>query len=229
MHQHDLLAMLQHHESSDDQIFVLSTLAVCSLGEHVRKRQIRQLIDIALENNQNIGKFANFSMEKKKQNHLIFLNISTDSETTSMAILALRCVMHEHHNRHLEHFLRKASLRLALMQTTQGNVGSLRSTALAMQALQDLNIVPGGVWSRTAASKWILDRQREDGSWSDEPLADGQDANMGIGLTAQIILALGRKGFGAVRMLQCNHILSEPTENRHGESLFFLTNSIYFS
>lgn len=48
--------MLQHHESSDDQIFVLSTLSVCSLGEHVRKRQVRQLIDIALENSQNIGK-----------------------------------------------------------------------------------------------------------------------------------------------------------------------------
>ena len=56
MHQHDLLTMLQHHESNDDQIFAISTLAVCSLGEHVRKRQIRQLIDIALESNQNIGK-----------------------------------------------------------------------------------------------------------------------------------------------------------------------------
>lgn len=58
MNQHDLLSMLQHHESSDDQVFVLSTLAVCSLGEHVRKRQIRQLIDIALENTQNIGKWT---------------------------------------------------------------------------------------------------------------------------------------------------------------------------
>lgn len=56
MNQHDLLTMLQHHESNDDQIFALSTFAVCSLGEHVRKRQIRQLIDIALESNQNIGK-----------------------------------------------------------------------------------------------------------------------------------------------------------------------------
>lgn len=142
---------------------------------------------------------------------------SLPTETTAMAVLALRCVMNDHHNRHLEHFLRKSSLRLALMQTTQGNVGSLRSTALAMQALQDLNIVPDAIWNRAAASKWILDRQREDGSWSDEPLADGQDANMGIGLTAQIILALGRKGFGAVRMLQCNHILTEPIEYRHGK------------
>lgn len=55
MNQHDLLSMLQHHESNDDQIFALSTLAVCSMGEHLRKRQIRQLIDISLESNQNIG------------------------------------------------------------------------------------------------------------------------------------------------------------------------------
>lgn len=56
MNQHDLLAMLQHHESTDDQIFALQALTVCSLGEHVRKRQIRQLIDIALENNsESIG------------------------------------------------------------------------------------------------------------------------------------------------------------------------------
>lgn len=135
--------------------------------------------------------------------------------------------MTDHHNRHLEHFLRKSTLRLALMQTTQGNVGSLRSTALTLQALQDLNIVPSEVWDRTAAIKWILDRQRDDGSWSDEPLADGQDPNLGIGLTADIILALGRKGFGAVRMLQCNHILSEPTEYRHGK--FFSSISLLSS
>lgn len=55
MNQHDLLGMLQHHETSDDHNFALSTLAVCSSGEHVRKRHIRQLIDIALESNQNIG------------------------------------------------------------------------------------------------------------------------------------------------------------------------------
>lgn len=62
MNQHDLLSLLQHHESNDDQIFALSTLSVCSLGEHVRKRQIRQLIDIALESNQNIGKIVSIVM-----------------------------------------------------------------------------------------------------------------------------------------------------------------------
>lgn len=127
-------------------------------------------------------------------------------------------MMNDHHNRHLEHFLRKSSLRLALMQTTQGNVGTLRSTALAMQALQDLTVVPSAAWSRAAASKWILDRQHEDGSWSEEPLADGQEANMGIGLTAHIILALGRKGLSAVRMLECNNnILTDTSSYHRGE------------
>lgn len=75
MNQHDLLSMLQHHESSDDQVFVLSTLAVCSLGEHVRKRQIRQLIDIALENTQNIGKCFFFSFRNRTGNKRKIMNI----------------------------------------------------------------------------------------------------------------------------------------------------------
>lgn len=133
--------------------------------------------------------------------------------------------MNDHHNRHLEHFLRKSSLRLALMQTTQGNVGTLQSTALAMQALQDLNVVPSAAWSRSAASKFILDRQHEDGSWSEEPLSDGQDANMGIGLTAHIILALGRKGLSAVRMLECNNnILTDTNSFERGK---YISSFIY--
>lgn len=73
--------------------------------------------------------------------------------------------MHDHRNRHFEHFLRKASFRLALIQTTQGNIGSLLGTALTIQALQDLNVIPNAAWNQAAATKWILDRQREDGSW----------------------------------------------------------------
>lgn len=69
MGQHDLLAMIQHHESNDDHTFALTTLTVCSLGEHVRKRQIRRLIDIATESNvQNIGEIVNAKIE-------IFLNL----------------------------------------------------------------------------------------------------------------------------------------------------------
>lgn len=135
----------------------------------------------------------------------------------AMVILALRCIMTDHHHRHLEHFVRRPALRLALLQDFQGNFGSLKSTALAMQALQDLDAISPASWSRNAASKWILDRQREDGGWTEEPLTDGQDPSIGIGLTANIILALGRKGLGAIKVLQCNHILSENNGLRYGK------------
>lgn len=82
-HGHDLVATLQHHEptqvyNSDpasqknasaqelrkpfsefqDQEFALTTLAVCSSAAHVRKRQIRRLLDIASGvTDQSVGKF----------------------------------------------------------------------------------------------------------------------------------------------------------------------------
>lgn len=46
-HEHDLVAILQHHEPSQDIEFALSTLSACSSAAHVRKRQIRRLLDIA--------------------------------------------------------------------------------------------------------------------------------------------------------------------------------------
>lgn len=68
-HGHDLVATLQHHEPTQvwnnkthenqttkirnpvsefqDQEFALTTLAACSSAAHVRKRQIRRLLDIA--------------------------------------------------------------------------------------------------------------------------------------------------------------------------------------
>lgn len=56
----------------------------------------------------------------------------------------------------------------------------------------------------------------------EQPLADGQDANMGIGLTAHIVLALGRRGLGAIRMLQCNHMTSEIVSYQHGKHFIYL-------
>lgn len=37
-------------------------------------------------------------------------------------------------------------------------------------------------------------------------------------MTAEIILALGWKGLGAVRALQCDHVLREPTDYVNGEN-----------
>jgi gastric intrinsic factor len=52
-----LLGSLQHHEVEQDFEFAFSSLAVCSSGTHVRKRQIRRLLDIALAaRDHNVGK-----------------------------------------------------------------------------------------------------------------------------------------------------------------------------
>lgn len=55
---HDLVAVLQHHEPTPDNEFALTTLAACSSAAHVRKRQIRRLLDIASGvTDQSVGKY----------------------------------------------------------------------------------------------------------------------------------------------------------------------------
>lgn len=57
-HGHDLIGTLLHHESQKDADFALSALSACSASAHVRKRQIRRLLDIAnAVNDHNVGKF----------------------------------------------------------------------------------------------------------------------------------------------------------------------------
>ncbi|XP_037935136.1 uncharacterized protein CG3556-like [Teleopsis dalmanni] len=187
-HGHDLVATLQHHEPTQEIEFALTTLSACSAAAHVRKRQIRRLLDIVSSvTDQNV-------------------------DTIAMVILALRCIVTDHRHRHLQHFVRRPARELASLQDPRGGFGSLRSTALAMQALQDLEHDPAGAWNRTAASRWILSRQCADGGWTEEPVQDGQDPGIGVGLTADIILALGWKGLGAVRALQCDHVIRENSD-----------------
>lgn len=52
-----LFTALQHHEPIQDQEFALATLAACSAATHVRKRQIRRLLDIASGEVSNVGKY----------------------------------------------------------------------------------------------------------------------------------------------------------------------------
>ncbi|XP_065092138.1 uncharacterized protein CG3556 isoform X2 [Ochlerotatus camptorhynchus] len=192
---HDLVSTLEHHEHEEGQEyeFALTALAVCSSATHVRKRQIRRLLDIA-------------SGEVN------------DVDTIAMVLLALRCIVTDHRHRHLQHFIRRPARGLASLQGPQGSFGSLRSTALAMQALLDLEPDPAGKWNRTAASEWLLSKQRTDGGWTEEPLQDGQDATIGVGLTADIILALGWKGLGAVRALQCDHVIRDNANDNYYEN-----------
>lgn len=132
--------------------------------------------------------------------------------------MALRCIVTDHRHRHLQHFVRRPARGLAGLQDSRGNFGSLRSTALAMQALQDLEHDPITPWNRTAASRYLLSKQTESGGWSELPLQDGQNPSIGVGLTADIILALGYKGLGAVRSLQCDHIIGENNDPTAGTS-----------
>lgn len=53
---HDLINTLQHNEPPADDEFALSTLAACSSSTHVRKKQIRRLLDIASGEITNIGR-----------------------------------------------------------------------------------------------------------------------------------------------------------------------------
>jgi gastric intrinsic factor len=71
---HDLVALLQHHESqSQDHEFALATLAACSSATHVRKKQIRRLLDIASGEITNVGKMG---LHISLKLNCIFSNIS---------------------------------------------------------------------------------------------------------------------------------------------------------
>lgn len=64
-HGHDLIGTLQHHEAVHDLDFAYATLAACSARAHVRKRQIRRLLDIANSaKDHNIGKIVNKSLSE---------------------------------------------------------------------------------------------------------------------------------------------------------------------
>lgn len=139
-HSHDLIGAVQHHEPQKDYEFAFSTLAACSSNAHVRKRQIRRLLDIAnAANDHNI-------------------------DTVAMVILALRCIVKDHRHRNLHHFVRRPSIGLARQQQSDGSFGGLRATTLAMQALQDATELTD-YWNRTAALTWILARQNTDGNF----------------------------------------------------------------
>lgn len=90
-HGHDLISILQHHEQTADDEFALSILAVCSSSTHVRKRQIRRLLDIAS------GEITNI-------------------DTMALVLLALRCIITDHRHRHLQHFIRRPAIGLANLQ-----------------------------------------------------------------------------------------------------------------
>ncbi|XP_053998856.1 uncharacterized protein CG3556 [Hylaeus anthracinus] len=140
-HGHDLIGTLQHHEPPTDYEFALTTLAACNAQGHVRRRQIRRLMDIAND----------------AQDHNV--------DTVAMVILALKCIVQDHKHRNLHHFLRKPSIGLAQQQRLDGSFGDLRTTALVMQALEEAENEPADSWNRSAALVWLSSQQRPDGSF----------------------------------------------------------------
>ncbi|XP_063929728.1 uncharacterized protein CG3556 [Zophobas morio] len=144
-HGHDLIGSLQHHEAIQDLEFAYATLAACSSRAHVRKKQIRRLLDIA-----NTAKDHNI-------------------DTVAMTILALRCIVKDHRHRNLQHSLRRPSISLARQQQPDGGFGNLYNTALTMQALQDMTEASSH-WNKTAAKSYIESRQDPDGAFTDPGL-----------------------------------------------------------
>ncbi|CAH2008136.1 unnamed protein product [Acanthoscelides obtectus] len=144
-HGHDLVGALQHREPSHDLDFAHAQLAACSARAHVRKKQIRRLLDIA-----NTAKDHNI-------------------DTVAMTILALRCIVKDHRHRNLQHSLRRPSISLAKQQQSDGGFGNIYNTALTLQALQDLSDI-NNHWNRTAARMYIESRQDPDGAFTDPNL-----------------------------------------------------------
>ncbi|KAJ0172931.1 hypothetical protein K1T71_011107 [Dendrolimus kikuchii] len=186
-HGRDLVAALLHREPPHDLEFAYATLAACSSAAHVRRRHIRRLLDIA-------NAAADHSLD-----------------TISMVILALRCVVQDHRHRSLIHFVRRPMAGLARQQHPDGSFGSLTTTALAIQALEDSDSGPGAHqhWSLPSARKWLLERQKADGGWGD------------VALTAAAIAALTPASLAAVRPPHCSDKLldsrHEPLDSNGGD------------
>ncbi|XP_031786149.1 uncharacterized protein CG3556 isoform X1 [Nasonia vitripennis] len=181
-HGHDLIGTLQHHEPPTDYEFALTALAACNAQAHVRKRQMRRLLEIAhAVQEQNVGEL----------------------DTVAMGIMTLRCIVQDHRHRNLQHLVRKPSLRLAQRQRRDGSFGDLRTTGLAMQALEEVENEPLDNWNRSAAVLWLAHRQRPDGSFEGD-----------VRSTAEAVLGLAPRGMSSIRTLDCGQGLTDSPPPR---------------
>lgn len=109
-----------------------------------------------------------------------------------MVIIALRCIVQDHRHKNLHHFVRKPSLGIAQRQRPDGSFGDLRTTVLAMQALEEIQNEPADNWNKSAALSWLLSRQQTDGSF------DGD-----VRLTAETVLGIASRSLATIRTLDC--------------------------
>lgn len=141
---HDLIGSLNHHETLLDFETALASLATCTSGTHVKKKQIRPFLVELLEYNREIK-----------------------IEALSMVLIALHCIVHDHRNRNLHHYFLTPTRKLAGMQKPDGSFGNLKATALAIQALQATD--PGGRhWNKTSAISYVKQQQNDNGSFGED-------------------------------------------------------------
>lgn len=114
-----------------------------------------------------------------------------------MDILTLRCIVQDHRHRNLQHFLQKPLITLVQRQRQDGSFdGDLHTTALALQALEEIENELVGKWNKTATLAWLSSHQKPDGSFGD------------LKTTAEVVLSLVPRGVVSVRFLDCSEFKS---------------------
>lgn len=124
-------------------------------------------------------------------------------DTVAMVILAMQCIVQDHRHRNLHHFMRKPSTGLAQQQRLDGSFGDLHTTALVMQALEEVENEPADSWNRSAALTWLLGQQRPDGSFHGDVRA-----------TAEAMLGVSPRGLASIRALDCGQGLADTSPPR---------------
>lgn len=120
-----------------------------------------------------------------------------------MVVLALKCIVQDHRHRNLHHFVRKPSVGLAQQQRPDGSFGDLRTTALVMQALEEVENEPLDNWNRSAAISWIASRQKPNGSFNND-----------VRVTADTVLGVARRGIDNIRTLDCGQGITDNSPPR---------------
>ncbi|KAI5696022.1 hypothetical protein M8J75_007061 [Diaphorina citri] len=125
---YNLIGSLVHHESNaSNEELILSSLASCAAGGHIRKRNLRRLLDIPKS--------------------VLPGKASYPRELSVYLVLAFKCIIRDHRNRNLDSITKKPIVALANSQEEDGGFGSVHATALAMQAFLD---EPNDLWNRNS-------------------------------------------------------------------------------
>lgn len=92
---------------------------------------------------------------------------------------------------------------LTQQQRLDGSFGDLHTTALVMQALEEVENEPADNWNRSAALAWLISQQRVDGSFRGD-----------VRTTAEAMLGVAPRGLASIRALDCGQGLSDNSPPR---------------